>query len=412
MSKHFLSVAVPVVLAIGSSIVLYHLLRPKNSGKKNSHNTTNDELQNNPQSSKSTNALNEELNNVLKLPCINFEAFSRKDIDPENYLAECFKVADALHKYGVCIVRDPRVAESDNDIFLDMVENYFGLSDGIRDARPDFAYQVGVTPAFTERPRNHCKVIGAMGPDNKPLSICPPELDPKWRFFWRIGPTPEQTNFPFLNADAVIPPEFPEWKDRMDIWGNKMLDAITTLAEMAAEGFHMPSDAFTKRMKFGPHLLAPTGSDFNNFGTLGTVLAGYHYDLNFMTIHGKSRFPGLSIWTRDGKRYSVAVPDGCLLVQAGKQIEYLTGGHVMAGFHEVVVAPSTVEVINARKNSGKSLWRVSSTLFGHIQSDEMLEPLPPFNTPEALIKYAPVYTGDQVSNELQAISLDRSKGAN
>lgn len=25
----------------------------------------------------------------------------------------------------------------------------------------------------------------------------------------------------------------------------------------------------------GPHLLAPTGSDFNRFGTLGTVLAGY-----------------------------------------------------------------------------------------------------------------------------------------
>jgi hypothetical protein len=32
---------------------------------------------------------------------------------------------------------------------------------------------------------------------------------------------------------------------------------------------------------------------------------------------------------------AVTVPDGCLLVQAGKQIEHLTGGHVMAGFHEV-----------------------------------------------------------------------------
>lgn len=31
----------------------------------------------------------------------------------------------------------------------------------------------------------------------------------------------------------------------------------------------------------------------------------------------------------------VSVPDGCLLVQAGKQLERLTGGHVLAGFHEV-----------------------------------------------------------------------------
>lgn len=167
----------------------------------------------------------------------------------------------------------------------------------------------------TERPRNHCKAIGSMGPNNKPLSPCPPELDPKWRFFWRVGPVPSKTNFPSLNMDAVIPPEFPEWKNIMDMWGGKMTDALFTLAEMAAEGFQMPADAFTSRMFCGPHLLAPTGSNFNKFGEEGTVLAGYHYDLNFLTIHGKSRFPGLHIWSRDGTKLSVSIPDGCLLVQ-------------------------------------------------------------------------------------------------
>ena len=29
------------------------------------------------------------------------------------------------------------------------------------------------------------------------------------------------------------------------------------------------------------------------------------------------------------------IPDGCLLIQAGKQMEWLTGGAVKAGFHEV-----------------------------------------------------------------------------
>jgi len=147
------------------------------------------------------------------------------------------------------------------------------------------------------------------------LSPCPPELDPKWRFFWRIGPTPKTTAFPSLNMDPVLPPEFPEWKQVMDMWGSKMLDAVTSFAEMAAVGFDLPSDAFISRLHCGPHLLAPTGSNFNKFNEEGTVLAGYHYDLNFLTIHGKSRFPGLFIWTRDGTRTALEIPDGCLLIQ-------------------------------------------------------------------------------------------------
>jgi hypothetical protein len=90
-------------------------------------------------------------------------------------------------------------------------------------------------------------------------------------------------------------------------------------------GFGEDRDAFTSRMHLGPHLLAPTGSDLAQYNEEGTIFAGWHTDLNLLTIHGKSNFPGLSIWTREGSKMSVKVPDGCLLVQAGKQIEYLTG---------------------------------------------------------------------------------------
>ena len=79
--------------------------------------------------------------------------------------------------------------------------------------------------------------MGTLTPDNKPLSPCPPELDPKWRFFWRVGPVPKETKFPALNADAVIPPEIPEWREVMDMWGNKMTTALFVTAEMAASGF-------------------------------------------------------------------------------------------------------------------------------------------------------------------------------
>ena len=76
------------------------------------------------------------------------------------------------------------------------------------------------------------------------------------------------------------------------------------------------------------------GADLGAHGERGAVLAGWHYDLNFLSAHGKSRFPGLAVWLQDGRRLPVSIPDGCLLLQAGKQLEWLTGGHVRAGMHE------------------------------------------------------------------------------
>ena len=163
-------------------------------------------------------------------------------------------------------MRDPRVSEQNNSVFLDLMESYFGVSDGVRDARPEVHYQVGVTPEFTEKARDHCGKIGAYSEGNKPLTVCPPEYDAKWRFFWRIGPRPEVTRYPAMNMTDVVPEEFPQWTQVMDTWGGLMLGAVFTLAEMAATGFGLPATTFTDRMQFGPHLLAPTGSDFSKFG--------------------------------------------------------------------------------------------------------------------------------------------------
>jgi isopenicillin N synthase-like dioxygenase len=68
-----------------------------------------------------------------------------------------------------------------------------------------------------------------------------------------------------------------------------------------------------------------------------------------MTIHGKSRYPGLSVWTRNWKKKSVKIPEGCLLVQAGLSFEHITGGYVLAGFHEVVYNKATQETYEKRR---------------------------------------------------------------
>jgi isopenicillin N synthase-like dioxygenase len=83
------------------------------------------------------------------------------------------------------------------------------------------------------------------------------------------------------------------------------------------------------------------------YGEKDTILAGFHSDLNFLTIHGRSRYPGLHIWARNtGKRIPVKLPPTgrYLLVQAGKQLEHMTGGLIKAGFHEVVVNDATLQV--------------------------------------------------------------------
>ena len=103
----------------------------------------------------------------------------------------------------------------------------------------------------------------------------------------------------------------------MDKWGYKLLDAIKVVAEMAAVGMGVQKDTWVKNMEGGAHLLAPTGSDLAK-NDVGTVFAGFHYDIAFLTIHGKSRYPGLYVWTRDNTKLQVKVPNGCLLLQSGK----------------------------------------------------------------------------------------------
>lgn len=324
--------------------------------------------------------------------------------------AAAAEVAQCLHDTGILIVRDPRATMEANDAFVDMLERYFDQPDEVTavDARPELFFQVGTTPPLQERPRNHCASMAALGPDNRPLSLCPPELDPKARFFWRLGGEgPPTSRFPRLNAPAVIPAGFPEWAATMDTWGATLLDAVTTVASMAAVGLGLPEDALTSRMVGAPHLLAPTASRLGGeYGALNTVLAGVHQDLNLLTIHGKSRYPGLYVWTRAGERRAVRLPVGCLLVQAGKQLTYATGGDIAAGFHEVVVDEGTVEAMARAAAAGRPLVRISSTAFAHFASDVVLEPLGRFaELPGAAAAYPPMLTGDHVAAELAAINL-------
>lgn len=215
------------------------------------------------------------------------------------------------------------------------------------------------------------------------------------------------TDFPELNAPQVIPAAFEdEWEETMNTWGAKLLDSVMIVAEMLALGLGLSRNAVREKMFQGPHLLAPTGSDMSLYAKkVGTNIAGYHYDINALTIHGRSRYPGLHIWTRTGKRMPVFVPDGCLLVQSGIQLEYLTGGLIKRGMHEVVVSEETRSAFDKLVRNGGSRWRVSSTLFGHVRSDAFLDPFEPYGKSTEARIYFGLRAGDQIAQELRAIGL-------
>ena len=230
---------------------------------------------------------------------------------------ECKKVIESFHHYGICIVKDPRVSHEVNEEYIDMVERYFeGVSEKyyrgeeLVDMRSELSYQTGVTPESIEKARNHEAIVRAIPDEHKPMTVYPQIHDAKWRFFWPIGERPEELE---NEIPKVYPEGFPEWEQKMDGWGNHMITAIETTTEMAAIGMDLPEDTFTEKMHLAQHLLSPTASDLMKYD-VGTTFAGFHYDLNFITIHGKSRYPGLYIWHRDWTKMACKIPQGCLLM--------------------------------------------------------------------------------------------------
>lgn len=72
---------------------------------------------------------------------------------------------------------------------------------------------------------------------------------------------------------------------------------------------------------------------------------------------------------------------------------------------QVVCSEDTLRALSKAKAHGSSTWRVSSTVFGHIASDQLLTPLGHFATSESAQQYPAVDAGKFVQQELEAIKL-------
>ena len=317
--------------------------------------------------------------------------------DLENYQSKNNDVLNCLHNYGILLVKVDTMKH--NDAFIDLMERYSTLPQKVKmqHVRRNLHYQVGLTPEFIEKPRDRCDTVYSLKASK------PTGYDPKSRWFHRMTPVEENTEFNDITGKNIIPEEFPEWEDTFNNIGDYFMKVFSKLNEIVSSELGQSKEFLNDLTFNGNHMIAPTLSDLNKYGNDGTILAGFHSDISLFTIHGKSRYSGLNIWTRNDEKIRVKVPPGCFLVQSGKQLAYLTGGYILDGFHEVVVGPDTVSQIEESVKAGRSLTRVSSTFFGHVNSDKYLEVLPQFQTPESLEKYPKVKEGEWLKNRLKKL---------
>jgi isopenicillin N synthase-like dioxygenase len=190
-----------------------------------------------------------------------------------------------------------------------------------------------------------------------------------------------------------------------------MYKVVMTIAEMLAVGFGEPRDLFSSLLEYGPHRLAPTGLDLTKWGAPGTVAAGFHNDLSCLTMHGMSNWPGLWAWTRLFEKYAVRLPDERhLLLQVGRVLEHLTAGEVKRGYHEVVIGEDKQDILRALIEAGEQPWRVTTTSFYNIASEEMIEPKGSFAKLESAEPYFAerIVCGQHMLNKILGKTTDKA----
>lgn len=313
--------------------------------------------------------------------------------DLNSYNTKSKKILEALHEYGVLCIKVPKDSTAANNEFLDLMEKYSTLPVAVKQThvRRNLHYQVGLTPEFIEKPRDRCDTVYALG------AVKPKGFDPKSRWFHRLTPVELDTEYTDITGANVIPEQFPEWENTFNNIGDHFTSVLDALNTVVSIELGMTPGMLNDKCHNGNHMIAPTMSDLNTYNTPGCILAGFHSDISLFSIHGKSRFPGLNIWTRDGQKIRVKVPEDCFVVQAGSQLEYITGGYIHAGFHEVVVESDTLAI------QRDSMTRVSSTFFAHINSDKYLEVLPQFATTETIKKYPTIKEGEWLRRRLKKL---------
>lgn len=341
-----------------------------------------------------------------ELVIVEIDAFLAGDNSP------CHILRRGLETHSAVFFEDSRVP--DHNECLGLFMDYFAQSPEalMEDARPAIHYEVGVTPPDTEKARDHSPLIQTWPRELWPHIAPQGFRDPKWRYMHQVCKAGTKANF-----EQVVPRAFEDrWERVTNHWGQALTQSIETIARMLAVSYGLPENAFSRLLEGATHILAPNGIRLDLKEIIeGLILNQFHYDLNFGTAHGASSAPGLRIWFGN-EVMTVRVPKGLLLFQAGKQLEWMTGGQIKAGYHEVVVLPETLEARDRLIAAGLPPVRSGTTLFGEgawrrmlAVHEYFLRGLSPFERQQILGMYPSVPVSYQALGELYQVGLAKRR---
>jgi isopenicillin N synthase-like dioxygenase len=321
---------------------------------------------------------------LSEIPIIDYTPFLDSPTS-QAALDACRLAARAFKEVGVVIVKDPRFDHERGQFVRDETVRFYRQPDEVkrRYIRADTGRNLGWVEPFQESAGKRDEFRALVPPEHAPSVWT--DRDPKERWSQPSGKRPEFTEYPEYNVkEPLVPAGFEDWVRESALWASEMIVSCFTAVDMFSIGADMRDPTLLRELlDCGPHLFAPTGCDLSKYGKPGTVIANWHSDMGFMTGHGKSNFPGLRVWTRDNRRIPARVPDGHLILQAGRQFAICTGNQVHPGRHDVVATEDMIPGIERDFDLGLVPWRVSLTEFVHVASDKMLQPYDIFDSPEA-----------------------------
>lgn len=279
------------------------------------------------------------------------------------------------------------------------------------------SHQRGWTPDYCETARDHTHWV----PDRIPERFRPAlkghdRGDYKERLFLppNLDQLAKHSRYPTLNQGHFVPTDAecpPQWSPVTDAVREDMLITVQLTLEMYALAHGAPADIITRRMQGAPHMLAATGSHLRPpegltlEQMLGLVLFYFHYDFNLVTAHAPANCAALFAWLRDYTRFPVTGREGCYVLQAGRQLEYVTGGRVHYGMHEGIVTEATLVFARQLLASGLDPWRISTTLFACLASDRYMYPYGPWARPHTNGSYPRMAAGRYSAEEIAAIGI-------
>jgi isopenicillin N synthase-like dioxygenase len=277
------------------------------------------------------------------------------------------------------------VSHKYNNEYRELMNKYYSqpIDVKIQDTRTDLSYQSGYLPFYSVK-QPYSTIYSHSNSNTNLPQPCSSNINYE-------GYSTRISNFNIYNKNDKyqsvksddITPNNENWIKYAIPYENEMFRTINKIAYICAQEFNLPSSFFPNRMLNGPTTLASIRYHAID-KKQNDVIKGFDCELSLLTAFGSSSYGGLNVWTRDGNKISIKIPDGCLLIQAGKQLEYLTGGYIYSGFNEIVVSDDAMY---------KSNYNVIPIMYAHINNKCTLNVIDKFNNTKIKTEYPSINKG-------------------